>query len=136
MILHAADRAGQGYKNILIRTVDSDVVVLAISFANRIECENLTVSFGIGKSFRNLGCIQHGVSVRQPYRKSHVLPFFLALTGCYTLSSFTGRGKRTVGQVHCFSCTAQTRPGTSRSRHLHLCLSYDISQADINYTAQ
>ena len=40
-MLHAAEGARQGYKNIQIWTVDSDAVVLAISFANRIECEQL-----------------------------------------------------------------------------------------------
>ena len=72
MILHAADGTKQRYKNILIRTVDSDVVVLAISFANRIECEKLTVTFGIGKSFRYLDVSRMALVLGN--RKSLVLP--------------------------------------------------------------
>ena len=94
MILNAADGAKQGYKNILIRTVDSDVVVLAISFANRIECEKLTVAFGIGESFRYLDVSRMALVLGD--RKSHILSIFYALTDCDTTSTFAGRGKRTA----------------------------------------
>ena len=80
MILHAADGAKQGYKNIL-----------AISFANRIECEKLNVAFGIGKSFRYLDVPRIALALCN--RKSYVLPVCHALTGCNTTSSFAGRGK-------------------------------------------
>ena len=70
MILHAADGTKQRYKNILIRTVDSDVVVLG--FANRIECEKLTVTFGIGTSFRYLDVSRMALVLGN--RKSLVLP--------------------------------------------------------------
>ena len=77
-----------------IRTVDSDVVVLVISFANGIECEKLTVAFGISKSFRYLDVSRMALVLGN--RESHVLPVFHALTGCDTTSSFAGRGKRTA----------------------------------------
>ena len=52
MLLHAADGVKQGRHKIVIRTVDTDVIVLAVSFARRLGCENLVVAIGTGKSFR------------------------------------------------------------------------------------
>lgn len=44
-------------KKILIRTVesDTDVVILAIAFAKKLEVEELRVAFGVGKHLRYLG---------------------------------------------------------------------------------
>ena len=41
MLLNAADGARQGCKRILVRTVDTDVVVLVVSTANNLTCEQL-----------------------------------------------------------------------------------------------
>ena len=94
ILLHTADGARKGCKTILIRTVDTDVVVLAVSHANEIGCEQLWISFGSGKSFRYLDvtAISHSLGVE----KSKALLAFHALTGCDTTSSFSGRGKRTA----------------------------------------
>ena len=40
MLFHAADGVKQGRQKIVIRTVDTDVVVLAVSFARRLCCES------------------------------------------------------------------------------------------------
>ena len=52
MLLHTADGMRQGRKKIATRNVDTDVVVLAVSFARRLGCESLVVAIGTGKSFR------------------------------------------------------------------------------------
>ena len=54
MLQHAADSTKRGYKRILVRTVDTDVV-LAVSTANKLRTgEQFIVSFGTGKTFRYL----------------------------------------------------------------------------------
>ena len=45
MLLHAAEGVTQGMKRIMIKTVDTDVVVLAVSQANRIRCGQLNIAF-------------------------------------------------------------------------------------------
>ena len=92
MLLHAADGSQQGFKRIVIRTVDTDVVVLAVSLASRIGCENLCVAFGTGKSFRylNVSAIANMLGTE----KCDTLPAFHALTGCDTTSCFASKGKR------------------------------------------
>ena len=60
IMLHAAHAAHHnGYKKILIRTVDTDVVVLAVVLARTLEEEaEVWVSFGTGKAFRFLAAHQ------------------------------------------------------------------------------
>ena len=62
MLLHANHAAICGHLNILIRTVDTDVVVLVVSIAEALgpECE-LWLAFGTGKHFRYLAA--HKISI-------------------------------------------------------------------------
>lgn len=92
MILHAANGASEGCMKILIRTVDTDVVVLAVHFVSRIPCERLLVAFGVGKSFRFLDIKAYAEQLG-PEKCAGILAFH-ALTGCDTTSSFKGKGKR------------------------------------------
>ena len=69
IFLHAADVVQRGNDRILIRTVDTDVV-LAVTATQRL-------------------CVKIWL----------VLPMFHALTGCDTVSAFAGRGKRTAWMV-------------------------------------
>ena len=52
IFVHARDASVNGMKKILIRTVDTDVVILAIAFAKKLEVEELWVAFGVGKHLR------------------------------------------------------------------------------------
>ena len=54
MLLHVEDATKQGYTKVSIRTVDTDVVVLAVAAAQRLSIDELWVAFGTGKSFRFL----------------------------------------------------------------------------------
>lgn len=52
MLLHASHAAQHGHHAILIRTVDTDVVVLAVSLAQELQLEDkLWLAFGTGQSF-------------------------------------------------------------------------------------
>ena len=94
MLLHATDGVKQRRQKIVIRTVDTDVVVLAVSFARRLGCESLMVAIGTGKSFKYVDAI--AIAHVPGVDKYKALPVYHALIGCDTTSCFAGRGKRTA----------------------------------------
>ena len=49
LILHPSDCARQGIDNIILRTVDTDVVVLAIANFRPPQISRLWIAFGVGK---------------------------------------------------------------------------------------
>ena len=92
MLLHVEDAVRQGYSKVSIRTVDTDVVVLAVTAAGRLDIDELWVAFGTGNNFRFLAA--HEMAAALGPNKCQGLPFFHAVTGCDTVSSFGGRGKK------------------------------------------
>ena len=79
-------------KKILVRTVDTDVVVLAIALERKLELDELWVAFGVGKHMRYLPI--HKIASSLTELQCDGLPFFHALTGCDTVSFFSGRVRR------------------------------------------
>ena len=51
MILHLQDAVNVGY-NVILRTVDTDVVILAVAAIVEIDIQELWVAFGTGRHFR------------------------------------------------------------------------------------
>ena len=95
MLLHASHAAHCGHYKILIRTVDTDVVVLAVSVAQGLGSEyELWLAFGTSKSFRYIAA--HKIANRLGPEKSLALPMFHTLTGCDTVSSFVSHGNKTA----------------------------------------
>ncbi len=94
MILHLADAVDKGFLKILLRTVDSDVVVLCVAVVAKISVRELWIAFGTGKHFRYIAA--HEIAASLGPNKSQVLPMFHAYTGCDTVSSFATRGKKTA----------------------------------------
>ena len=89
MLLHAYHSAQHGHHKILIWTVDTDVVVLAVSVAIGLGPEyELWLAFGTGKHFRYLAA--HKIASELGPTKAQALPMFHALTSCDTVSSFVG----------------------------------------------
>jgi len=76
------------------KTVDSDIVVLAISEYSELQCEELWIAFGVGKHFKVIPV--HILHTQLGTPKATALPLFHALTGCDTVSSFLGKGKTTA----------------------------------------
>ena len=87
----------EGYTNISIRTVDTDVLVLAVTAAYRLKVPELWVSFGSGKNFRHIPV--HEIARSLGPERCAGLPMFHAFTGCDTVSSFNGRGKKTAWET-------------------------------------
>ena len=98
MMLHAAHAAHAGRSKITTRTVDTDVVVLAVALACIFDEEDeVWMSFGTGKAFRFLAAYEMMRALGP--EKAQALPMFHALTGCDTVSSFADRGTRTAWEV-------------------------------------
>ena len=92
-MVHVAHAANTYNK---IRTVDSDVVVLAVyAFAQLTSTLNeLWVAFGTAKHYRLIPA--HKICAAVGLDKCLALPMFHAFTGCDPVSCFSGRGKRTA----------------------------------------
>ena len=97
MFVYAADAASRGHKKMIVRTVDTDVVVLAVSVFEQLGIDELWLDFGVGKHRKYIA--SHLVAQAIGRRKSKCLPFFHALTGCDTTSSFLGHGKRSAWET-------------------------------------
>ena len=88
MLLYVHHAAHHGHDKLLIRTVDTDVVVLAVSMVQSLGAQvELWLAFGIGKQFQYLAA--HKVANGLGSKKALALPMFHALTGCDTVSEYT-----------------------------------------------
>ena len=98
MMLHVADAAKQG-KSVMVRTVDSDVIVLCLYVFVLLvtTLSSLWVAFGTGKKFRYVAV--HEIYAALGQEKCLALPVFHALTDCDTVSSFSGKGKRSAWET-------------------------------------
>ncbi|KAK6167880.1 hypothetical protein SNE40_021809 [Patella caerulea] len=81
----------------MLRTVDTDVVVLSTALFNQINVTELWVSFGTGKNCRLIPV--HTISKTLGPQKSMSLLMFHAFTGCDQTSFFLNRGKKTAWQT-------------------------------------
>ena len=94
--VHLNDALEKGARKVLIRTVDTDVIVIlaGIFFELQSRYSNLDIwlAFGTGKNFRYF----HLNTVCQSLGKGKWkgLPFFHAFTGCDTTSQFFGKAKK------------------------------------------
>ena len=52
VFIHVKHASARDLKKVLIRTVDTDVVVLAIAYARKLELQELWIAFGVGNHFR------------------------------------------------------------------------------------
>jgi hypothetical protein len=100
MLLHAADAVQQGDQKILLRTVDTDVLVLAVAVFHHLssirpeEQLEMWVAFGTGINLRYIPA--HSITSTLGEERSKALPAFHAFTGCDTVSCFAGRAKKTA----------------------------------------
>ena len=97
LLLLVTDDVQKGYKKVTIRTVDTDVVILAIASFSNIAPEELWFAFGDDSCFRYIA-IHEMVSAMKP---THCLtiPVFHAFTECDNISSFAGRERKLHGKL-------------------------------------
>ena len=100
MLLHAADAVQCSFTKILLCTVDTDVLILAVAYVQKLqefqgdETIELWVGFGAGAHLRYIAA--HDISSKLSPEVPKALPFFHAFTGCDTVSCFYGKGKKTA----------------------------------------
>ena len=97
LIVHCSDLARMSHTDIMIRTSDTDVVVLATAHYHSLQLEKLWIAFGAGSHFRLLP-IHDYASTLGPYKAAASLMFH-SFTGCDTVSFFFGVGKKTCWEV-------------------------------------
>ena len=92
ILLHVKHAADGGHRNISIQTVDTDVLVLAVSFFHELNIDELWVEFGVGRNRRWFPVHKYAASLGKSVCCG--LRFWFALTGCDTVSAFCGKGKK------------------------------------------
>ena len=117
VILHLFHAASQGHKFALVRTVDSDVIILCLFFFVKLGFVELWVVFGTGKSIRYIPI--HTLYVQLGPEKSQALLLFHAVNGCDTVPDWqrrkedclAGLGKRIALSVVSLSkCSISCNP--------------------------
>ena len=91
LVRHALNLLRNGYKSILIRTIDTDVLNLLISYFSQFELDDVNVyayMINSNKYFNIKAIIQKLGPVI-----CRALPLFYALSGCDIVSSLYGKGK-------------------------------------------
>jgi len=78
----------------VIRTIDTDVVVLSVATVAKFQQIELWVAFGVGANFHYFPA--HEISQSIVQAMPNTLPFFHAFTGCGTVPCFSRRGKNTA----------------------------------------
>ncbi|KAJ8031729.1 hypothetical protein HOLleu_25019 [Holothuria leucospilota] len=97
MVLHAWHAYQQGYRSIIIHATDTDVVVLAIAMASKMNGCAMWLAFGHEKNFRHIAA--HTISTHIGPERSWGLLFLHAVSGCDTVSAISGSGKKTVWDI-------------------------------------
>ena len=94
IFLHLSHAAQQGHSKAFIRTVDSDVVSIAVGHFGSLGVMELWIGFGTGKAFQHIPV--HEITHTLDPEKSLSCTLFHSFTGCDTTSSFLGIGKKTA----------------------------------------
>ena len=92
--MHAYLALQSGHTKIMIRTVDSDVVVIAVYALSKMKGMENWIDFGVGRCRKIIAV--HEISNNMPCIIASDLPFFHAFTGCDTVATFSGTGKKTA----------------------------------------
>ena len=91
-VVHVQHSLECGYRKIVFRTVDTDIVVILIVHFFDLKSQypqlELCVAFGTGKYFRYIHV--NSICFSLGKRESEAMPAFHAYSGCDSTSSFRG----------------------------------------------
>ena len=73
MFIHAAHAARHGYTKVALQTVDTDVLVIAISQMSHLGLAELWLEFGVGKHYHVISV--HDIALSLGCEKASALPF-------------------------------------------------------------
>jgi len=95
IMLHVTHTAMHDHSRIQVRTVDTDVVVLAMRLAQVLPyVDKPWITCGMGKNYRYIPA--HEIAASLGPQKARALPVFHALIGCDTVSAFVEHGKKSA----------------------------------------
>lgn len=101
VVVHLIDAMKNGATTVMIRTVDTDIIVILIGQFFRLcsiyQDIDLWVGFGTGKNYRHYHI--NSICHRLGEELSYSLPGFHAYSGCDTTSSFFGKGKKSAWEA-------------------------------------
>lgn len=97
LILHCFDMAHMNHKDLMIRTSDTDVVVLATAHFHALKIDTLWIAFGVGTHYRFLPA--HEIAETLGPEKAIASLMFHAFAGYDTVSFFSSVGKKTCWDV-------------------------------------
>ena len=101
IVIHVLCALQSSCTSVLIRTVDTDVVVILLGKFGRLIAErsdaDIWIAFGMGKHFQFISVNRVYVSLGET--RARCLPVFHALSGCDTTSAFVGKGKPSAWQA-------------------------------------
>ena len=89
LVRHTLNMIQSGYKNVLVRTIDTDVLVLLLAHIPQVEDVNINAYLINSEKYHD---IQKIIRTLGP-TTCKALPFFYAFSGCDIVSSFYGKGK-------------------------------------------
>ena len=93
ILLHVKNASANGHSTVLVRSVDTDVVAIAIALYQKLETlREFWVWFSTGKNQHFIPI--HSIAESLGKTKSLSLPMFHSVTGCDQISFFAGRGKK------------------------------------------
>ena len=93
--LHLLDAVRSGHSKVFIRTVDSDLVIIAIALFLQIEnLSHLWIGFGKGKHYYDIAV--HDIARKLGKDKAYSLLLFHAISGCDTVSQPNDVGNKTA----------------------------------------
>ena len=95
VFLHVNDMSRKGITRVMIRTVDTDVFLLAVSLYDSLNLEQLWIDFASGKQRCYLPIHE---MVLDPLKRNG-LRFFFAFTGCDQVSFFAHVSKATAWKI-------------------------------------
>ena len=98
MAIHIMNALEEGNSTFLVRSVDSDVVIILLGRLDEImtrypDCD-IWIRFGKGNALTNISL--SSVLNHIDKEMARGLPFFHAFTGCDTTSAFKGKAKKTA----------------------------------------
>ena len=94
MMLHLQHAAANGHERAYLRTVYTDVVILAVFHLKTLGLTELWIGFGSGKTFKEIPI--HTIHRQLGEERCKAILMFHSFTGCDVTSSFFGIGKKTA----------------------------------------
>ena len=98
IVVHIRHALERGAETVLVRTVDTDVVVILVGKLHDLLAYNqrakVWVAFGMGRHFSIISI--NSICSTLGEARSRALPVFHAFTGCDCTSQFCGIGKKTA----------------------------------------